>query len=273
MMGLEQRFYVSEACRASQSYWRRVLPLWGIIFALYLGPACAQDEPGEGYRLFLDNYRLDSARGALVDYRAVTPAHKETLQHYVRFLEAQRPTEMTPSEAMAFWVNLYNSRMILLVLDAGVPESVKDIKPNMRAWLAGGPWKLPVAEVEGRTLSFDDIEHGILRKQWREPRIHFVLNCASLGCPDLPPRPLKAEQLAEQLEQAAHQFINSSKGVQQVNGAWQLSRIFDWFGEDFGASEAERLAFINGYRDQPIQLDATLHYRYDWALNAPQAAR
>lgn len=270
MRNLKVRVYVACSSRATRGL-RHML-----VLSLILGGAAsswAASAPN-AFQQFLDRYRLETSEGALVDYRAVTEDDKLALRGYVEHLQAQSPSAWTDAAAQAFWVNLYNSRMILLVLDAGIPNSVKDIKPDVGAWLAGGPWKLDVVTVEGRSLSFDDIEHGILRTQWREPRIHFVLNCASIGCPDLPAQVLTSAAFDAQLTAAASRFINSEKGVKLEAGRLYISRIFDWFGEDFGPTELARLRYINSFRTQPLPLKGVdVRYRYDWSLNAPQAAR
>lgn len=260
---------------AAVSRWCQLMGCWALLCCVLPGVAVqAAVLPDDGaYRAFLTHYRQTSPLGAVIDYRAVTSAHRRQLAGYVRALEAVNPEALSEQAQIAYWVNLYNSRMILLVLEEGVPVSVKAIKPNLSAWLAGGPWKLPVVTVAGQSLSFDDIEHGILRQRWQEPRLHFVLNCASIGCPDLPPEPLEASRLEQQLVQAALAFINAPKGVRKTPNGWVLSRIFDWFGDDFGADLAARLNYINRYRQSPIPLNADIRYDYDWALNAPQAAR
>ncbi|UTA49424.1 DUF547 domain-containing protein [Simiduia sp. 21SJ11W-1] len=268
-MNLKRGVYVACLFRTSRAQAVAVI----CSLSMLLASAFAGAAEANPYQQFLDTYRHETPRGALVDYRAVTDAHKKALGNYVAGLQRQAPSTMGGAEAQAYWVNLYNSRMILLVLESGIPASIKDVKPNLAAWLAGGPWKYPVVDVEGRSLSFDDIEHGILRAQWQEPRIHFVLNCASIGCPDLPAKVLTAGTLEAQLESAAWAFINSEKGVDVSANTVYLSRIFYWFGEDFGTTEGARIAFINGYRKVPIPEGASLRYRYDWALNDYQAAR
>jgi hypothetical protein len=111
--------------------------------------------------------------------------------------------------------------------------------------------------------SLDDIEHGIIRKQFREPRIHFAVNCASLSCPPLQNRAYTAKNIDTLLEKATKEFINSRENSIQVNSV-ELSSIFKWYAEDFG----NIIAFVNRYSTVKVDNTAQISYKeYDWNLN------
>ena len=136
-----------------------------------------------------------------------------------------------------------------------------------------GPWKEVFAVADGKKVSLDDIEHGILREQWDEPRVHYAVNCASYGCPNLLNTALEAETLDQQLDAGARAFINHPRGVTiRRNGTLQVSEIYKWFQEDFGGSKAKVVEHILEYAEPELaeQINAKpkiTKYEYDWSLN------
>jgi hypothetical protein len=179
-------------------------------------------------------------------------------------------SRLTRPEQFCLWANLYNALTLLVVLERFPVRSIREIKPNP---LAMGPWKVKRVRVEGASLSLDDIEHGILRKQWREPRVHYAVNCASAGCPNLGRKAWRAEGLDEDLNAAAKAFINSPRGVRVTGGKRvRVSSIYQWFKEDFGKSDAGILAHLRQFAAPSLasQLtDARIEgHDYDWSINA-----
>ena len=85
----------------------------------------------------------------------------------------------------------------------------------------------------GREVTLDDIEHQILRRELKEPRIHFAINCASVSCPPLPPEPYRAETLDAQLDEAARRYLASPEGLRVDGDTLRVSRILDWYRQDF----------------------------------------
>jgi hypothetical protein len=123
-------------------------------------------------------------------------------------------------------------------------------------------------------LTLNDIEHRILRPIFGDPRVHFAVNCASLGCPNLGAEPYLADRLDVQLDTAARAFINHPRGASISDSRLTLSSIFKWYGDDFGETVAERLEWVAAYANPDLaeQLtgwDGRISYEYDWRLNAP----
>ncbi|MFA0674509.1 DUF547 domain-containing protein, partial [Vibrio sp. 10N.222.51.A6] len=112
----------------------------------------------------------------------------------------------------------------------------------------------------------NDIEHRILRPIWQDPRTHYAVNCASLGCPNLQPEAFTSDNTAALLEQAASDFVNSDKGVLIENNKLQLSSIYDWFAVDFG-TEKQLIQHLDQYRTKPVTNTNKISYDYDWSLN------
>lgn len=161
------------------------------------------------------------------------------------------------NEKLAYWINAYNAFTIKLILDNYPVSSIQDI--------AGGkPWDKKWIKLGGKTYSLNQIENDIIRPEFKEPRIHFAVNCAAQSCPPLGNKAFTAENLNSLLEKQTKSFINNSKyNTINANGA-KVSKIFDWYGADFGNKQA----FLNKYSSTKIAASAEITYsEYDWALN------
>ncbi len=135
-----------------------------------------------------------------------------------------------------------------------------------------GPWGKKLVAVEGETLSLDDIEHRILRPIWRDPRIHYGVNCASIGCPNLIATAYTAENMDSLLTENARAYVNHPRGAVVEDGALTVSKIYSWFDEDFGGNEAGVIAHLRDYAGPELlarlrDIDDVADYEYDWALN------
>jgi hypothetical protein len=220
---------------------------------------------------FLAAFRREGADGiARLDYRAAM-AERAALEADVARLAALPIRRFNRAEQFAYWVNLYNMVTVAVVLKHYPVASIRDIGISP-GWFAKGPWGAKLATVEGTALSLDDIEHRILRPGWRDPRIHYVVNCASLGCPDLPAVPLTAATAEAMLEEAARRFVNHPRGAAIESGRLAASSIYVWFAEDFGPKPEDVVRHLRKYARQDFYT-ALSHIRqvtvdrYDWALN------
>jgi Protein of unknown function, DUF547 len=201
-----------------------------------------------------------------VDYAALKQGDAAGLKRYLAALQAVEIEKYPKDEQFAFWVNLYNAATVDVILKNYPLESIKDI-----GLLGQGPWKDKVLKVSGKELSLDDIEHGILRPVWKDVRIHYAVNCASIGCPNLAPQAYTAEKLEPMLEEAARSYINHPRGFARVDGALVASSIFDWYVDDWG-DQAAVLAHARKYASDKTKaiLGAATEidsHDYDWSLN------
>jgi len=206
----------------------------------------------------------------LFAYGRVTQADKALLKQYIATLEATRVSALSRDAQMAFWINLYNAKTIDIVLDHYPVKSIRDI--SLGGLFTIGPWKQKNMTVEGRSLSLDDVEHGILRKQWKDPRIHYAVNCASIGCPNLASTPFTATTLEAMLDEGARSYVNHPRGVTVKNGKLTISRIWQWYREDFGRTDGEIISHLATYaspalRRQLQDIRDIDGYDYDWNLN------
>ena len=216
--------------------------------------------------------------GNRLAYAKVSEADKKQLDDYLSYLSALRISDFSRDEQRAYWINLYNALTVDVVLDHYPVDSIRDISISP-GFFSIGPWGKKLVRIEGEEVSLDDIEHRILRPIWKDPRIHYALNCASLGCPKLMPRAFTASNTDELLDQGARDFINSAHGARfDSDRRLTASSIYDWFQEDFGGDEAGVIAHLGLYARPTLKvklegIDEVYDFEYDWTLNDVASAR
>ncbi len=223
----------------------------------------------EAWDVFLSRYVSLTRDGrTVVDYAAVGDADRTALKAYITALNGVDPTALARNEAFAYWANLYNALTVDIVL-AGYPvESILNIKSGLRA----GPWRRQATIVNGVTLTLDDIEHGILRAHWSDNRVHYALNCASVGCPNLPQRAFRGAALDAMLDAGARAYVNHPRGVRIIGDRVIVASIYKWFIEDFGGDNAGILAHVTKYAEPALrvrlgEINKISKFDYDWKLN------
>jgi len=182
----------------------------------------------------------------------------EILNNYINYLSTKIPTEnWNKQEKMAYFINVYNTNTIKLIIDHYPIKSIKDIK---------NPWSKNRIKIGFEDFSLSDIENKILRKM-NEPRIHFAINCASKSCPRLINKAFNSENVDALLDQAAKGFIADPEKNSITEHSLQLSKIFQWYKSDFTTS-GSLIDYINHFSTVKIQTDASIKYLdYDWSLN------
>ncbi|EGU49201.1 hypothetical protein VII00023_14540 [Vibrio ichthyoenteri ATCC 700023] len=216
----------------------------------------------QAWQEILDQYLSISGQNHLFAYQEVKQQDKQKLDNYIAQLSQIDPRNYSQAVQYAYWVNLYNAVTVDLILDAYPVKSIT----KLGGFFSFGPWDEEVVTIEGKQLTLNDIEHRILRPIWNDPRTHYAVNCASLGCPNLQTEAFTAKNTEILLEQAAKDFINSPKGVNVSEKGVILSSIYDWFSRDF-AADGGVITHIESYRSNSIVNSATVTYDYDWSLN------
>lgn len=222
-------------------------------------------------RLFSRYVRPASDGATRVAYGEFEAADIAALESYLAACARVAISSFDRAEQFAFWANVYNATTLRLVLRNYPVTSIRRIG-LLPIWLGGGPWNKPVITVEGAALSLNDIEHRILRRNWRDPLIHYAVNCASLGCPNLRPTPFSGRALSAELEQAARDFVNSPRGVRFEPDGLSVCSIYVWFKEDFGNSDSGVFEHLRRYATAPLAgrlagIGAIARHHYDWRLN------
>lgn len=224
----------------------------------------------QAWQDFLDKYIVAEASGInLLKYSAVSKDDHKALKDYINELESTDPRQYNRGEQMAYWINLYNSLTVDVVLDAYPTKSILKIGGS---FFSPGPWNKKHLEIAGQKVSLNDIEHGILRPIWKDSRIHYAVNCASFSCPNLSVTAFTAENTEEQLAIAAKDYINNPRGIEIDGEDLLLSKIFDWYQVDFGTNEEELLENLATHANPDLaerlkNHDGDTDYDYDWSLN------
>jgi hypothetical protein len=204
-------------------------------------------------------------------YADVLPADRQTLATFLGSLQQVKVSSLNPNEQKAYWVNLYNALTVKVILDHYPVKSIMDIDISPGIF-SNGPWDAKLLTIEGEKVSLNDIEHRILRPIFRDNRLHYALNCASLGCPNLQPAAYTAANTEELLEAGARAYINSPRGARMEKGKLYVSSIYKWFQVDFGGSSEGVVKHLLQYAEGGLA-DALrtyhngLHDEYDWTLN------
>jgi len=224
------------------------------------------------WQQFLDEYVSSHADGInRVAYRQARSTDWPGLRRYLGAAADINPSTLNADEAMAFWINLYNALTVDVVLRHPGKTSIKQMG---RGLLSFGPWDDEVVTVADTPLTLNDIEQRILRPIWQDHRVHYAVNCASIGCPNLSRTAFTGINLQEQLTTAEAAYLAHPRGVSfDAKGRLQLSSIFDWYKEDFGADRQALLNYLAQHHDQPERLRTyrgRIRYDYDWQLNARQ---
>jgi Protein of unknown function, DUF547 len=205
-------------------------------------------------------------------YASVSAQDRQALQDYLAVLQTIAISTYNRQEQQAYWINLYNALTVSVVLAHYPVASIRDIR--LSGLFRTGPWQAKLLAIEGEKVSLDDIEHHILRPIWKDNRLHYALNCASLGCPNLMSVAYTSANLEQLLEQGARAYINHPRGVFCQDGTCTFSSIYVWFQEDFGGNVAGVVQHLLRYANAPLaaQLQAyrgKVKHDYDWRLNAP----
>ena len=218
-----------------------------------------------------DRLLRDHVSDGLVDYDAF--AVSPTFAAYLASFAAFDPRGLDGLERLAFWINAYNAFTIDLINRHQERRSIRKI---------GSPWGIRFIRIGGKRYSLDDIEHGIIRREFSEPRIHFALVCAAMGCPPLRPEAYRGADMDAQLEDQALTFLTRTPSKNRIDvqrRSAYLSPLFKFrdYEKDFGGTKAAigryvarylRRAGLTAEAEVLENDDFALKYTdYDWSLN------
>ncbi|MEM7163475.1 MAG: DUF547 domain-containing protein [Bacteroidota bacterium] len=212
----------------------------------------------QSHSLFTQVLKKHVSQNGEVDYIGIQS--NRNFSSYLSQLQSGHPDSKSWSreERLAYWINAYNAFTLKLVIDHYPVESIKDI-PNC--------WSREFIQIEDTKYSLEQIEHSILRDIYKEPRIHFAINCASFSCPKLQPFAFEAQELEDQLEKVTHSFINDINRNQISADKLELSKIFRWFKSDFTNTSSLK-EFIQKYTAVNLDEATKIEYlEYNWELN------
>jgi hypothetical protein len=203
-----------------------------------------------------------------VDYDGFK-SEEAKLDQYLNLLEAVDSKSLSQNEQFAFYANAYNAWTIKLILSR-YPDvkSIKDLGSLFKS-----PWEKEIVRLDGEVMTLDNIEHDILRPRFKDPRVHFAINCAAISCPPLSSEPYRGDRLSDQLNDSTRSFLNDPGNYKFDGDDFYVSRIFKWFAEDFNH---DILGFYLNYANddlkQKLEAKRTAlrikYLEYDWGLNA-----
>lgn len=230
-------------------------------------PSAAQSPSSDWNETLVAVVSIPEDGVARVNYKQLKTdqSAQDTLRTYLSQFEARDLSAKTP-ENFAHWINIYNALTIEHIVSRYPIDSIRD------GHLFGGPWKKVKTTINGAPVSLHEIEHDILRAHYKDPRLHYALNCASYGCPNLKSTLWQPETLDADLDAAARAYINHPRGVSVTASGLAVSSIFKWYRDDFGGSDDSLISHLKTYADAPLaaaleERPRIRKYQYDWSLN------
>jgi hypothetical protein len=202
-----------------------------------------------------------------VDYKGMKQ-DSTALNRYLALLSAAQPESKAWSRAekMAFWINAYNAFTVKLIVDYYPVKSIKDIKRGIP--FVNTVWDIKFIKIGGKTYDLNNIEHGILRPDFKDARVHAAVNCASYSCPALRNEAYTPEKLEAQLDDAMRTFVNDPLRNRVRGANAEISEIFKWFRGDFTREKGSIRSYLNQYAKEPLGTKGRItHINYDWDLN------
>jgi hypothetical protein len=227
-------------------------------------PLFAQEPNYAEWNRILETY-YDPARG--MDYAGLAAKDAQALQTLRQQLGRANVAAMTPKQQLAYWINVYNVNVVATVVEKYPVDSIRDISTDPIVRL--NVFKKERVPFGGQLLSLDDVEHKKIREVFKDPRIHFAINCAAKSCPPIRPEAYVGARVDAQLDEQAKRFLTGRFGARFSRDGdkvtMRVTKIMEWFGEDFTEG---KVAFVKKYVSVPPSKEVTIEYDdYDWALN------
>lgn len=253
---------------ALATFSKNLWPLWVIN-----NPMSIKRISHDDWQAFLSKHVSTDDEGInVIDYSHLKKADIALLDRYITDMSQVEINDYNRQEQLAFWINLYNALTVKTVASYYPVGSVEEvnISPGM---FSVGPWGAPLVSVNGQRLSLDDIHNRIIRPVWNDQRTHYALNNACIGAPNLSKKAYHGDTLEEQLNRSARIYINSFRGAQVIEGKLVVSKIYEWFVDDFGGSKQNVITHLRGFAKEPLKsqlqhVNSVNNYVYNWHLNS-----
>ena len=225
------------------------------------------------WQSLLDHYLISPHHSGInrFDYGNVSKKDKIALTQYLKQLTSVDPRDYSRAEQKAYWINLYNALTVNLIIKTYPVKTITDLG---KGFFSFGPWDDVITKINGKELTLNNIEHGILRPIYNDNRIHYAVNCASYGCPNLSPKAYTAKNTDTLLTTGAQEYVNHQRGVHFKKKQLVVSSIYHWYNVDFGNSDKALLIHLIKHA-KPELATRLKNYRgdvdhdYNWSLNKP----
>ncbi|RMX00827.1 DUF547 domain-containing protein [Legionella jordanis] len=226
----------------------------------------------DDWQEFLNRRVVTNEEGInLVDYAHMTDADYNLLKNYIDKMSHIDIDAYNRDEQLAFWLNLYNALTVQIVADYYPVGSIEDINISPGLFSVG-PWGAKLVTINGTPLSLDEINNRIIRPVWNDPRTHYAINNGSIGAANLGKQAYHGSTIEAQLNEAASEYINSLRGAQVIEGELIVSKIYEWYSDDFGGSKADIITHLKQFAKEPLRsqlkhINTIDGYVYNWHLN------
>ena len=217
-------------------------------------------EPKVDHKIWNELLTKHVGRNGVVNYLGFK-GEKQKLISYINILQSNHPSSTWPkNEAKAYWINAYNAFTVKLILENYPIESIMKINN-------GKAWDIKFIKIGKNTYSLNNIEHDILRPKYKDARIHFAVNCASVSCPKLSNKAFNSSSLEKHLNDMTMAFLNDASKNKITAKEVKISKLFEWYESDFKMNGSV-IDFINKYSKVQAEPDAKISYQeYNWNLN------
>lgn len=257
------------ASLANASFNKSLWPQWEVN-----NPLSKKIISHQQWQEFLDKHLVTNDENInLIQYQKIQTQDLDLLKHYIKTMAALNIGEYNRQEQLAYWINVYNALTVLTVANYYPIANIQEINVSPGLFSIG-PWGANLITIKNTALSLDDINNRIIRPIWNDPRTHYALNNATMGAPNLSKTAYQGRILEEQLNHAAAMYINSLRGVQVIEGRLIISKIYDWFEEDFGGTKQDVIRHLVQFAQPPLlsqlkHVNSIESYVYNWHLNGP----
>lgn len=252
----------------SATFHKNLWPIWEVN-----NPLSTETISHDDWQAFLNKRIITNEEGInLVDYPNLTEADYDLLKSYIEKMAKIDIDAYNRNEQLAFWINLYNALTIQIVADYYPVGSIEEI--NISPGLFSiGPWGAKLITINHTPLSLDEIQNRIIRPIWNDPRTLYAINNAAIGAANLNKQAYHGATIEQELNDAARDYINSLRGVQVIEGKLIVSKIYDWFNEDFGGTKRDVINHIKQFAKEPLlsqlkHINTINGYVYNWHLNS-----
>jgi hypothetical protein len=239
------------------------------LFFLAIPSTVSSQGKAPSHQLYHNLLQKNVSSEGKVNYPGFTRDSTE-LNKYLKTLRSYPPDEKTwtKNEQMTYWINAYNAFTIQLILKYYPLKSIRDIGSSIQVPFVNTPWDIKFITIGKERMDLNNIEHGILRQKFSDPRIHMALVCASKSCPRLLNEAYDAARLDEQLNAQCMTFLRDNTRNKLAENHAELSMIFKWYAADFSKNGGSLISFLNKYSPVKLKRDARITYmEYDWTLN------
>lgn len=254
--------------QASASYNKNLWPQWEMN-----NPMSDKRISHQDWQTFLNTRVITNNEGInLVDYANLDDNDLKLLKDYIANQTRINISEYNRREQLAYWINLYNAVTVYTVANYYPVSSIEEINTSPGLFSIG-PWGAKLVTINDTPLSLDDIQNRIIRPIWNDSRTHYAVNNGSIGAANLSKQAYQGETIETQLNAAALEYINSLRGAQVIEGKLIVSKIYEWYDEDFGTSKQNVITHIKQFAREPLiiqlnHVNTIDNYIYNWHLNS-----